>query len=150
MSALSANSRGFSLIDMMITLGIVGALVGIAIPSYNSYVSMAQTGVVRDQYERARHTVRLSYAKAQMRQATGHQISLPQTSAEWIAEINQNSALSPEGGPAYVDAAGTVNPGQIGIQASGTFPTTAVVVITQPSYRNMTARQVTVAAIDVL
>ena len=147
---MDAHSRGFSLIDMMVTLGIIGALASIAIPSYNSYVSMAQTGVVRDHYERARHTVRLSYAKAHMRQATRHQISLPQTSAEWISEINQNGALSPEGGPAYVDATGTVVPGQIGIEASGTFPTTAVVVITQPSYRNMTARQVTVAAADAL
>ena len=147
---MSTRISGFSIIDMMIALGIVGALVGIAIPSYNNYVSTAQTSVVRDHFDRARHSVRMTYAKAHMRSATGHQVSLPQSSEEWLSLINANQALSPEGGLAYVDGTGTINPGQIGIEASGDFPATSVVVITQPLYRGMDARQVTVAAIDAL
>ena len=31
------NSKGFSLIEVLVTVGLIGILVGIAIPSYNSY-----------------------------------------------------------------------------------------------------------------
>ena len=135
---------------MVITLGIIGALVGIAIPSYNSYVSTAQASVVREHYDKARHVVRMTYAKAHMRRATGHEVSLPQSTQEWISLINANDALSPEGGLAYVGGASTVNPGQIGIEGSGDFRGTGVVVITQPSYRDMAVQHVTVVAANAL
>ena len=144
------RNNGFSLIDMMITLGILGALTAIAIPTFTGYVSIAQTSVVRNHFDEAKHIVRMSFAKAHMRRAIGHQASLPQSSEEWISLLNSNDATSPEGGLAYVIGSGTINPGQIGIEGSGSFPETAAVVITQPSYKGLEERQVTISASDAL
>ena len=31
------NNRGFSLVEVLVTVGLIGILVGIAVPSYNKY-----------------------------------------------------------------------------------------------------------------
>ncbi len=43
--ALKTHSQGYTLIELMVTVGIISVLAGIAIPSYNSYISSTSGGV---------------------------------------------------------------------------------------------------------
>lgn len=52
-SALAAKSHGFTLIEIMITVAIVGVLAAIALPSYASYIARARRADARTQLVQA-------------------------------------------------------------------------------------------------
>ena len=43
----TSNSQGFTLVELMIAVAIVGILSAIAVPAYNDYISTSQNGVAK-------------------------------------------------------------------------------------------------------
>ncbi len=100
--AMINHSRGFTLIELMITIAVIGVLSAVAIPAYQGYIETANMTRVTANFEEAVRLTRNTLAKDQTLITIGLSPIAPVDTNGWLDKFNRSGIEAPGGGPAYI------------------------------------------------
>jgi len=138
----AATGNGFTLIELMIAVVIIGLLMSIAVPAYRDYISSVQRTKVAVLFDEAVKFANHEYFKEKFEVSVGNASSRPTTAAGWAAALNRSSAEAPGGGSSFITGnTGDPVTGAIGV---ATIDNGTTLVLARPLYNGLSAVAATI------